>query len=253
MALRRVLVLARELGLPTGDPVVVKDGSNLLVHLRPAPVVARAATTTAAVRGPRVADHFRRAIAVSGHLAARGVPVVGDPADAPPGPHLVEGVVVAFAAFVAHDPDWRPDPASFATLLAELHAELRDYPGPLPARGPLDDVDAALALLGGPPELVARRDELVARWPELPVQPLHGDAHAGNLLGTARGPVWNDFEDTWRGPVAWDVATAARSRLLDRAAVVARYPAAGLEFHLALRELMAECWALAARAVAQPR
>lgn len=182
-------------------------------------------------------------------LAARlGLPT-GDPVVVPPGPHLVDGVVVAFAAFVPHDPDWRPDPASFAALLAELHAELRDYPGPLPARGPLDDLDASPALLGGPPGLVAARDEPVARWPQLPAQALHGDAHAGNLLGTPRGPVWNDFEDTWRGPVAWDVACAAHSRLLDRAAVVARYPAEGLEFHLALRDLLVESGGRAAELV----
>lgn len=36
---------------------------------------------------------------------------------------------------------------------------------------------------------------------ELPAQPLHRDTHSGNALVTANGLVWNDFEDTWYGPV----------------------------------------------------
>ena len=42
----------------------------------------------------------------------------------------------------------------------------------------------------------------------LPTQALHGDASLDNLLcasGSERF-VWNDFEDTLRGPVHWDVA-----------------------------------------------
>ncbi|MEA2269560.1 MAG: hypothetical protein QOC64_2170, partial [Solirubrobacteraceae bacterium] len=34
---------------------------------------------------------------------------------------------------------------------------------------------------------------------------MHGDAHLGNVIATARGPLWNDWEDTFRGPVVWDL------------------------------------------------
>lgn len=37
------------------------------------------------------------------------------------------------------------------------------------------------------------------------LQPLHGDAHALNLLHTAQGLLWNDFEDVCSGPIAWDL------------------------------------------------
>ena len=42
----------------------------------------------------------------------------------------------------------------------------------------------------------------------LPTQALHGDASLDNLLCAAESErfVWNDFEDTLRGPVHWDVA-----------------------------------------------
>ena len=38
------------------------------------------------------------------------------------------------------------------------------------------------------------------------MQTVHGDAHLGNVLSTARGPVWTDWEDAFFGPVEWDLA-----------------------------------------------
>jgi Ser/Thr protein kinase RdoA (MazF antagonist) len=66
------------------------------------------------------------------------------------------------------------------------------------------------------------RDRLLALTEEvfaapLPVQALHGDVSLSNLLITNRGLVWNDFEDTFRGPLQWDVASFAVS-LRDRGA-----------------------------------
>jgi thiamine kinase-like enzyme len=37
------------------------------------------------------------------------------------------------------------------------------------------------------------------------LQPLHGDAHARNLIPTAKGLLWNDFEDICMGLVEWDL------------------------------------------------
>jgi Ser/Thr protein kinase RdoA (MazF antagonist) len=41
----------------------------------------------------------------------------------------------------------------------------------------------------------------------LPTQALHGDVSLSNLLHTPHRLVWNDFEDTFRGPVHWGVAS----------------------------------------------
>ena len=42
--------MARAHGLRVEDPVILRDQLNVLVHLRPAPVVARVAGTIASVR-----------------------------------------------------------------------------------------------------------------------------------------------------------------------------------------------------------
>lgn len=212
------MAVAAAHGVICTDPVVLQDGSNVLVHLRPAPVVARIAARTALVR-PSVVDHFGRDLAVSAFLDSRGVPVVTPSAELPAGPHVADGFVLSFSTYVPHDPDVELTRPEVLKMLPELHAELRLYEGDLPARGPLDDVENTLAHLEsiGVPELQPfreRHEELLALWDAHynDVQPLHGDPHYGNVLMTSSGPVWNDFEDTWRGPVAWDLACSAGAR-----------------------------------------
>jgi thiamine kinase-like enzyme len=70
------------------------------------------------------------------------------------------------------------------------------------------------------------------------VQPLHGDAHPGNLIATREGGlVWIDFEDVCLGPVEWDLAT-----MMDLDAVAAH--------HRPDPEILARCTELRALQVA---
>jgi Ser/Thr protein kinase RdoA (MazF antagonist) len=48
--------------------------------------------------------------------------------------------------------------------------------------------------------------ELAGRTPTLEGQALHGDAHLGNCLPSATGPLWHDFECACRGPREYDLA-----------------------------------------------
>ena len=148
---------------------------------------------------------------------------------------------------------WRPD--QIGPLLAELHAELRDYPGELPGVPPMDVPamadylrsagllsEAELADLTADAERVTA--EIAATGDES--VPLHGDAHPGNLLHTVAGPVWTDFEDAWRGPIGWDLACLARTGRLDGWAAVASYPNApsDLEPYVVARRLQSVGWEL---------
>lgn len=68
-AVRAAVAVAAAHGLVAADPVVLEDGSNVIVHLSPAPVVARIAARTALIR-PSVVDHLARDLSVSAFLAS---------------------------------------------------------------------------------------------------------------------------------------------------------------------------------------
>jgi aminoglycoside phosphotransferase (APT) family kinase protein len=230
-ALAAAVAVAEAHGLRRVEPEVLKDASNLLVHLRPAPVVARVATTTALIRSD-VANWLARELALASHLVSRGAPAAPPSAELPPGPHLRDGLAVSFWTHLPHDPSRMPSPEEVGRSLADLHRASRDFPDELPEQGPLDDVDGALAVLERAGRLAdddlgllrEHRDRMAETLHTSgPAQPLHGDAHPGNLLLTPDGPVWNDFEDTWRGPVAWDLACLAETPKLDGPAAVAGY------------------------------
>ena len=252
-AVAAAVAVAREFGMSCTDPVVLHDGSNVLVRLRPAPVVARVASLTAEVR-PGVEAWLARDIAVASHLAARGVPAVPPCADPPAGPHHRDGRVVAFFSYVPHDPDLVPEPGEVARLLAALHSALADFTGDLPVAGPVDDLRVCFDLLDRegilPASVVSRlRADLEGLALELrrfPVRPLHGDAHPGNLLWTRSGLLWNDFEDAWLGPLGWDLACLANTGYLDGHAALAAYPSlppdSELETCIRLRTLFGVAW-----------
>ncbi|TNC19223.1 phosphotransferase family protein [Amycolatopsis alkalitolerans] len=230
-ALDAALDVGRRLGLPTDAPEVLSRRSNVLVRL--GPVVARVPATTRLLR-PAVADWMAHDVALSAFLAERGAPVI--PPFEEPGPHLSHGLAVTMWPFTRLEPGHPFAPAEVAALLHDLHAALREYPGDLGAAGPAGDLRRALDHVED--ERVHEAVEhAIAGLPELPSQPLHGDAHAGNLALTEHGPRWLDFEDSWRGPIAWDLAC------LDPAARAA-YPgnADGVEEYVRLRKLLGVCW-----------
>ena len=131
-AIRAAVSYAAAHGVRSTEPEVLKNGSNVLVHLRPAPVVARVAGTTSLVRTP-VADWFAREVALVDHLVGHGFPVVVPSDELPRGPIVHDGRTMTFWRFVPHFAA-SIKPSEFAESLADLHRALADYPGPLPAR-----------------------------------------------------------------------------------------------------------------------
>jgi hypothetical protein len=219
--------VAREHGVACDDAVRIAAGSsNVLVHLKPTPVVARVMTATALLHDDS-AQWLTREVAVGAFLAGRSHFVV-PPADVlPPGPHEHDGLWMTLWKFTPHhEPASPPEPRELGRSLRALHAALAGYRGDLaPLSGVRDWLERLLAELR-PSRVLTREDihwlhlRLEALTPavfesSLPAQALHGDASLSNLLRTDRGLVWNDLEDVCAGPVAWDVAglvTSARAR-----------------------------------------
>ncbi|HTY85718.1 MAG TPA: phosphotransferase [Silvibacterium sp.] len=255
-AVDTALAVARSLGLKCSDrPEIVADGSNVLVHLAPAPVVARVATTTALVRKP-AQRWLALDLDLGGYLAACNFPVVPPSRELPPGPHLRDGFALSFWEYVEHDRNYIAGAGEVGPFLRYLHAVLRDFRGTLHRLSPfteipqwLDEVEswskvdpADIAILRrGFAQISADIDAL-----NLPQQPLHGDAHKKNVLKTSKGLVWTDFEDACFGPIEWDIACFVRTSLEHRDFALASYEA---DFDLdrlnpffAARDLQGAAW-----------
>ena len=249
--------VAASLGVRCTDPVVLADGANVIVHLSPAPVVAKVAASTTAVRHP--AAWLQRELDVTGFLAERGAPVMVPSPEVPATVHHGDGQVMSFWRYVASSGDALPDEVTTGSMLRDLHAALRGYPGQAPVLAPLGDIPAflarpqtiltaaqAAAVAAAYARLTAAYARLTAELDPYPAQPLHGDAGAGNLMATGAGWIWHDFEDTCSGPVAWDLAAATANQRLDGPRVLAAYgdpvDAAQLAVCQQLRRLHVTVW-----------
>lgn len=184
----------------------------MLVHLRPSPVVARV-TLTLASRGR---EALERELAFAHIAAERGAPVV------PPverAPFERDGRLITLWRHVEHRRPGPEDAAAVGRSLRALHEAVADADLDLPRFDRLDEVAVKLATLE--PDGVVTEEDLalmaaaigVARERlaalELEEQPIHGDAHLGNVLVTAEGPLWVDLENVCRGPVEYDLACLA--------------------------------------------
>lgn len=213
--------LARRVGLPCDTQVILSSRGNLLVHLAPAPVVARVATLSARSRRDPFA-WLAREVAVAGYCASRGGPVVPPLRGTDPGPYWQHGFAISLWEYVP-TADRQPEPAQVGASLARLHqaaigcpADLGDL---LPARDMITEgiewlERAAVLDQATVTALRSVHREVLAGLAGAGGQPivLHGDAHAGNLLAdAARGWLWIDLEETTRGPAEWDLAVLARN------------------------------------------
>lgn len=215
------LAVARAHGVDADEPSVLADGANLVLHLHPAPLVAKVALSTHLVREP--SDWLARELAVAGHLDAAGVPVVRPSDLLPARVHEHDGEVMTFWRHLPHDPTDVVDPGLLGALLRELHVALRTCTVPLTRLAtPLEDVGRFLQTRGSD-GMRRAFDRVRATLPDDPGQALHGDPHPGNLLPAATGWTWADLEDSCSGPLAWDLACVDASTRVDGAAALRAY------------------------------
>ena len=203
------LAAARGAGFAVDRAEVVSVAANVLLRLEPGPVAARLTGATEGFRDS--AGNLRREARLAAMLAAAGAPVpapLGGPyeaggRDVTLWPWLeLDGLAgdaaqAGVALRACHDALEAIDPAGLHLEPLAMLAEARRLaqsalPEALPA------IDRARAALGAAPHRI-----------------VHGDSHPGNVLWTADGPLWSDWEDAHLGPLEWDLAclvSAARVR-----------------------------------------
>ena len=233
-AVRAAVAVAEGFGITSTEPVILADGANVVVHLSPAPVVAKVAASTPAVR-PDSTAWLQRELDVTAFLAARGAPVVPPSPELPATTHSGHGHVMSFWRYQPPANSGGPPPSAdeetIGSMLERSARRAARLPGPAARAG----AAAGHPRLPGPPAdpagRRARKAALAAAYarltaeldPAAPAQPLHGDASAGNLMATGHGWLWHDFEDTCCGPVAWDLAASTASQFKYGPRILAAY------------------------------
>jgi hypothetical protein len=218
------LELAREHGIRCEQPLVLSEGFNLLVELSPHPVVARIPLAIAELRDPL--ENARNEVAFAGELARADIAATRSSELIPAGPHERRGVIVSF--WQLEQAVSRPlDARAAGRSLRRIHELEPDSMSFLPPFRPFGELESLIEQIAARRLLSAsdlalleeERSRLVALVPAgFDERPLHGDAHLGNVMESARGTLWIDLEDACRGPIEWDLATlqtAARRLGLD--------------------------------------
>lgn len=209
------LSIVTALGLPATDAVVLRDSNMATLRLLPSDVVARVAHAGGGGDGGRSGrDVAAFEVELAEQLRSAGAPVAGLDRRTPAQVHEADGFAVTLWTHCDGPP---PTSAAYAAALADLHGGLRrvdlatqhftdrvaeaERIAVEPARSPaLADDDRELLVT----TLRRLRDAVLAGGAL--EQPLHGEPHPGNVLGSPDGPRFIDLETCCRGPVEFDVA-----------------------------------------------
>ena len=196
---------------------ILQNGSTLVVRLTEDLVVR----VVQDLGGPRqTTEWFKRENALAEHLTRKSAPVIPLHAALPPGPHEHLGYGMNFWKFVTRI-DTEPEPGEIGRTLARCHDLMRDFDVPLPKLAILSEALEILESRELFPNhtqqmLMERLKQSLDLLDTCPHQPLHGDAHPGNLMNTTDGLLWTDWEDTFSGPVEWDLASLIwNAKILD--------------------------------------
>ncbi|MEU3383992.1 phosphotransferase [Streptomyces albidoflavus] len=203
--------VATSLGLPADEAAVLHDSNKLTLRLLPADTLARVAPAA-----DQVAE-FEVGLAL--RLAEAGCPVGALDPRAEPRGYERDGFVVTLWRYYEPVAAGEVTPAAFARALARLHAGMRELDVPAPrfterverAQRFLADHGRTPGLAPADRALLQETLRSTTEWIAAhgaPEQLLHGEPHPGNVLATAYGPLFIDWETCCRGPVEFDLAHA---------------------------------------------
>lgn len=190
---------------------VLQNASTLVLRLTET-LVARVVQDA---DGPRQGTAwFARENAIAQHLTKCGAPIIPLHPDLPPGPHEHGGYPLNFWVYV-QSIDEEPTGAQIGKTTYQCHAALKSCTEPLPKLAIITESLDLLDTLRQRGHFSEEILEMLRRHltasikilNQFPHQALHGDAHIGNLMNTTKGLLWTDWEDTFAGPVEWDIAS----------------------------------------------
>jgi hypothetical protein len=210
----QVLLNAEKIGLTEITPIELSNGGNLIIHLDPHPIVARIATVISNEDAEYAYKILDRELRIARHLQSKGIPVLLPTDLIEAGPHDVGGTWMTFWKYVPPLQLNPPSPSEAVELLNRLSLAMKEFTNELPVLGVWERTcQSAVRLRKHSDQRIQallkvflRVDEQMRLEPSL-LLPCHGDAHARNLLPSAQGWIWSDFEDASLMPAYWDLAS----------------------------------------------
>jgi hypothetical protein len=214
-AIEGAVQIARGFGLDVREAVALRSTNNLVIWLRPAPVVAKIGIGRNAMLPVE--------LAVAREVSALGGPIVAPAPEIPAILHSSNGFDVTFWHYCPQSPSVDIAPGRIAPALRSLHATLAritpDLKSQLPsylqeierARAVVDSAPVVSALPASDRRLLADTIERLMNSLKVRSHPaahavIHGSPHSYNVLLEAGRPLFIDFETTCVGPIEWDVA-----------------------------------------------
>jgi len=199
---KAALSVAVRLGLPYNRADVLSESMSTVIHLLPHPIVARVTRVTHLVRPIEQAS-----ATVSLAQLMPGITIA--PAEqVPPGPHLAEGRYVTFWTKVHAGP---VTPGEAGSALRAFHDSAPKAHEGLRSFDPRPEAIRVADIIAGEEGAVLRRAAQSVHCPEIRSQPIHGDAHWGNVV---TGGIWMDLDDACWGPPEYDLACLRHRRFL---------------------------------------
>ena len=209
-AIDAAISIAAALDLAADDATVLQNSNKLALRLRPCDVFARVA--------PVGHEHAAFEVELARRLAGTGSPVAALEPRVAPRRYGRDGFEVTLWTFYESVTP-AIAPAAYADALTRLHAGMRTLDVATPHfTDRVEEAEQLVASRDLSPELTDADRELLAGTLRrlrrvicdrgAAEQLLHGEPHPGNLLSTARGPLFIDLETCCRGPVEFDLAHA---------------------------------------------
>lgn len=201
---------ATALGVRADDAVVLHDSNRITVRLVPCDVLARVAHVA-----HQPGAEFE--VEVARRLVETGSPVAEPEPRVEPRVYVRDGFAITLWRYYEPVPAHDLAPAAYARALVRLHAGMRqvDFPAPhftdrvAEAQWLVDNRAHTPGLDEAERGLLSDTLERLSRAisdHDADEQLLHGEPHPGNVLNTAKGPLFVDWETCCRGPVEFDIA-----------------------------------------------
>lgn len=206
------VTIARRYGVDVRQPHLLRSTNNLVVHLFPAPIVAKVSGRT----DENGQSPLQHELAVGIYLARLGAPTAEPSPDMPAVVHTVGGLNITFWRYYWERNTGDIPCSRLGSALREFHRCLATYPGPLPTFR-LRDADAGDLVRDRVSPRLKERDRVFLLKEQARIQalltrakfrpqPIHGGPNRYNWLDTEERALLIDLETVCTGPRELDIA-----------------------------------------------